>query len=109
MILWYRIDGFILCIKYWYKSYNLLKLEEDIIVEYIFNIYLKGFSFKFKNIEDMVNYIFELRDVKNIGKFWIYWFVKYWIELKMYFNCIYDFQRAFYKNSKLLWKNLYRV
>ena len=63
---------------------------------------LRGFLFKFKNVEDIVNYIFELKGVKCIGKFWVYWFVKCWIELKMCFNCVYDFQRVFYKDFKFI-------
>ena len=72
MILQNRIDSFIFYIEYQYKVYNFLKLGEDIIVEYIFNINSKDFLFKFKNVEYMLNYIFELSDVKNIEKLQMY-------------------------------------
>lgn len=65
---------------------------------------MKGFPFKFKNIENIVNHIFELKNVKYIGKFWVYRFIKYQIELKIRFNCIYDFQKAFYKDFKFIEK-----
>ena len=48
-----------------------------------------------------MNYILESRGARCIGKFWVYRFVKHRIELKMCFNCIYNFQKAFYKDFKL--------
>lgn len=74
------------------------------IIQYIFDIDLKGFLFKFKIMKDIVNYIFELRDTKCVGKLWIYQFIKCRIKLKMCFNYIYNFQRAFYKDSKFIEK-----
>lgn len=68
-ILQYKIKGFIFCFEYRFKSYNLLELEKNIISEYIIDIDSKGFLFKFKNVEDIVNYIFESRGVKCIEKF----------------------------------------
>ncbi|KAJ8062142.1 hypothetical protein OCU04_008701 [Sclerotinia nivalis] len=63
---------------------------------------MRGFPPKFRNVEDMVNHIFESRGAKCIGKLWVYRFVKCRIELKMRFNCIYDFQRALCEDPKLI-------
>ena len=86
------------------NRYKLIKLKEEIIIQYIFDINLKGFLFEFKNVENITNYIFKSKGAKRIKKFSVYWFVKHWIELKMYFNCIYNFQRVFYKDFKLIEK-----
>ena len=45
-------------------------------------------------IKDIINHIFESRNIKCIGKLWIYWFIKCWIKLKMCFSYIYNFQKA---------------
>ena len=50
------------------KSYNLIKLKKKIFFQYILNINLKGFLFKFKNIKDIINYILKLKDTKQIRK-----------------------------------------
>ena len=51
------------------NQYKFIELEKEIIIEYIFDIDLKGFLFKYKGMEDIANYIFELKDVKYIEKF----------------------------------------
>ena len=51
------------------NCYNLIELKKKIIIQYIFNIDLKGFPFKFRMMEDIVNYILELKNTKYIEKF----------------------------------------
>ena len=51
------------------NQYKFIKLKEEIIIEYILDIDLKGFLFKYKGVKDIMNYIFELRDIKCIRKF----------------------------------------
>ena len=91
-------------IKIRMNYYKITELKEKIIIQYILDIDSKGFQPKLKNIKDIVNHILELRNTKHIKKLWIYRFVKNRIELKMYFNYIYNFQKAFYKNFKLFEK-----
>ena len=63
------MNSFTLYIETRVNCYNLIQLEEEIIIQYILDIDSKGFPFKFKMIEDIANYIFELKDVKYIEKF----------------------------------------
>ena len=68
-ILQYRINSITSHFEYRFKSYNLLELKENIISKYIFDIDSKDFLFKFKNVKDIANHIFELKDTECIRKF----------------------------------------
>ncbi|EDO00967.1 hypothetical protein SS1G_03441 [Sclerotinia sclerotiorum 1980 UF-70] len=74
------------CIESRANSHNLTKLEEEVLIY----------------IEDIANYILESWGAKKIGKLWAYRFVKRYSELKICFNCVYDFQRALYEDPKLI-------
>ena len=65
----YKIEGLFFRIEIRANRYNIIELEEEVIVQYIFDIDLKGFLFKLKNVEDIANDIFELKDAKYVGKF----------------------------------------
>ncbi|EDO02548.1 hypothetical protein SS1G_05024 [Sclerotinia sclerotiorum 1980 UF-70] len=62
----------------------------------------RGFVSKLSGVEDMVNYILKSRGAKKVGKLWAHHFVKQCLELKMCFNRVYNFQRALYKDPKLI-------
>ena len=47
---------------------KLLKLEEEVIVQYILDLDSRGFTPRLTNIEDIANYILELKGGKRIGK-----------------------------------------
>ena len=69
IIFQYRIKGLSFHIETQTNHYNIIELKEEVIVQYIFNINLKGFLFKLKNIKDIMNNIFESKGAKYIGKF----------------------------------------
>lgn len=48
--------------------YNFKELKKEMIIQYIFDINSKGFLFKIKISKDIVNYIFELKNIKYIKK-----------------------------------------
>jgi hypothetical protein len=50
------------------KAYNLTELEEEVIVRYILNLDIRGFVPRLASIEDIANYILELRGGKRVGK-----------------------------------------
>jgi helix-turn-helix, Psq domain len=50
------------------KAQNLTKLEENIIVQYIFDRDYRGFSPRLANVEDIVNNLLETRRAKRVGK-----------------------------------------
>ena len=50
------------------KSYNLIELKEKVFIQYIFDIDLKDILSKFKNVENITNYIFKLKNTKYIEK-----------------------------------------
>ena len=50
------------------NNYKIIELKEKMIVQYILDIDLKGFLFKLKNIENITNNIFELKNAKCIEK-----------------------------------------
>ena len=51
------------------KQYKFIELKEKVVMEYIFDMNLKEFLFKYKEMEDIASYIFELKDMKYIRKF----------------------------------------
>ena len=65
----YRIDSLILYIEIRANCYKITELKKKVIIQYILDIDLKGFLFKFKNIEDTVNCILKLKNIKYIRKF----------------------------------------
>lgn len=58
----------------------------------------------------MVNYLLETQGGKHVGKLWAHRFVQRRQELKIHFNCVYDFQRALCKDPKLIgdWFRLFQ-
>ena len=47
---------------------KLLKLEEEVIIQYILDLDSRGFTPRLTSIEDIANYILELKGGKRISK-----------------------------------------
>jgi len=82
--------------------YNLTPTEEDIIIQYIFDLDSRGFPPRIDDVRDMADLLCKIYDAKPIGKQWPYNFVRRRPELKMRFSCAYDFQRTFYEDPELI-------
>ena len=54
---------------------KLLKLEEEVIIRYILDLDSRGFTPQLTSIEDITNYILELRGGKRVSKLWAHRFV----------------------------------
>ncbi|EDO04043.1 hypothetical protein SS1G_06525 [Sclerotinia sclerotiorum 1980 UF-70] len=76
--------------------------EEKSLLQYILDMDKRGFSPRINDMEDMANYILETQGAKKVGKLWAHRFVKQYTELKMCFNYVYDFQRAFCEDLELI-------
>ncbi|EDN99830.1 hypothetical protein SS1G_02688 [Sclerotinia sclerotiorum 1980 UF-70] len=98
----HRMEGLPLRTETRANRHKITELEEEVIVQYILDMDLRGFPPKLKNVEDMANDILESRGAKRIGKLWAHRFVKRRIELKTRFSRVYDFQRALCEDPKLL-------
>jgi hypothetical protein len=81
---------------------KLTKVEEEMIVQHVFDRDSRGFSPRLADIEDMANYLLEARGAKRVGKCWAQRFVARRPELKTRFNRVYDFQRALCEDPELI-------
>ncbi|KFZ25520.1 hypothetical protein V502_00001, partial [Pseudogymnoascus sp. VKM F-4520 (FW-2644)] len=61
-----------------------------------------GFAPQLASVEDMANFILELRGGERVGKLWAHRFVQRQLALKTRFNRVYDFQRALCEDSELI-------
>jgi helix-turn-helix, Psq domain len=50
------------------KVQKLTELEENVIVQHIFDLDSRGFSPRLANVEDIANYLLKTRRAKRIGK-----------------------------------------
>jgi hypothetical protein len=50
------------------KVQKLTELEENVIVQHIFDLDSRGFSPRLADVEDMANYLLETRRAKRVGK-----------------------------------------
>ena len=67
-----RIAGITPRDKYRLNYLKLLKLEEEVIIRYILDLDSRGFAPRLTSIEDIMNYILELRGGKRVSKLWAY-------------------------------------
>ena len=81
---------------------NLTELEEQVIVNYIFDLDSRGFSPRQADVEDMANYLRKTRRARPVGKLWTHRFIQRRPELKTRFNRVYDFQRALCEDPELI-------
>jgi len=73
-----------------------------VIIQYILDLGSRGFAPRLAGVKDIVNYIFESRKAECVDKLWAHRFVQRRPKLKTHFNRIYNFQRALYKDPKLI-------
>ena len=97
-----RINGAPPHSEYWSKNHNLTELEEEVLVQHIFNIDERGFAPRLTGVEDMANYILKSCRAWCIGKLWAHRFVQRHLALKTRFNRVYDFQRALCEDPELI-------
>jgi hypothetical protein len=76
------------------NSRRLIDLEEHIIIKYILDLDLRGFSPRLDGIRDIANKLLTSRRQGPVGKNWPDNFVRRKPELKIRFNRKYDYQRA---------------
>ncbi|KFZ23990.1 hypothetical protein V502_01531 [Pseudogymnoascus sp. VKM F-4520 (FW-2644)] len=81
---------------------KLTEVEEEVIIRYILDLDTRGFAPRLAGVEDIANYVLELRGGQCVGKLWAHRFVKRRPELKTRFNRVYDFQRALCKDPELI-------
>jgi hypothetical protein len=76
------------------KSRKLSDLEEQIIVQFIFDLDSRGFPPRLRSVKEMANRLLADRDISPIGKQWASNFIKRHLDLKMHFFRKYNYQRA---------------
>lgn len=81
---------------------NLTEIEEEVIVQYILDLDLRGFSPRIADVGDIANLLLRKRGARPVGINWSDCFVVQRPELKTHFNCIYNYQRALYKDPIII-------
>jgi hypothetical protein len=80
----------------------LTSTEEEAIVQYIIYLDSRGFSPRPADVGDMANLLRKKRDVLRVGKRWIERFLKRRLEIKTYFNCVYEYQRGLCEDPAII-------
>lgn len=88
----------------------LIKIEEDVIVQYILGLDSREFSPLIIDVREMVNHILESRGSRRVEKQWPYRFIQRRDELRRRFSRVYDFQRALCEDPELInaWFRLFQ-
>ncbi|KAF4451962.1 hypothetical protein F53441_5134 [Fusarium austroafricanum] len=94
MILWRRQKGIQSRSDWVPKSRKLSDLEEQIIVQFILDLDLRGFPPRLRGVEEMANRLLADRNASPVGKRWASNFVRRHKELKTRFFRKYDYRRA---------------
>jgi hypothetical protein len=81
---------------------KLTQLEEQVIVSYILDLDLRGFSPTYTAVRDMVDKLLAARGAGQVGQKWPANFVKRTDSLTTCFNRAYDRQRALCKDLVLI-------
>ena len=81
---------------------TLTAAEEEAIVEYILERDARGFSPQRADVEDMANLLLAKRGIRRVGKCWTDRFIARRPELRIYFSCVYDYQRALQEDPDAL-------
>ncbi|RKK06656.1 hypothetical protein BFJ65_g18554 [Fusarium oxysporum f. sp. cepae] len=76
------------------KSRRLSDLEEQIIVQFILDLYSRGFPPRLRSVQEMANRLLTDRGISPIGINWASNFMKRQPELKTHFQRSYGYQRA---------------
>jgi hypothetical protein len=81
---------------------NLTKLKEDVVVNYILELNLRGFSPRLADVADIANSLRAKRSLGQVSLNWPSTFVKRRPKLKTKFNCKYDYKRALCKDPVVI-------
>ncbi|KAI1517386.1 transposase [Pyrenophora tritici-repentis] len=84
------------------NSMNLLKTEEDVIVQHILDLDARGFPPRLAAVQDMANSLLAERHRDPVGQNWAATFVKRRPELKVKFNRKYDYKRALCEDPEVI-------
>jgi hypothetical protein len=81
---------------------RLRKTEEDVIVQHILDLYLRGFPPRLATVKDMADSLLAERHEDPVGQKWARSFVTRRPELKVKFNRKYDYKRALCKDTEII-------
>lgn len=81
---------------------KLLKTEEQVIVQHIIDLDLRGFPPQLAAVKDMADSLLAERQRKPVGQKWAANFVKRQPELTVKFNREYDYKRALCEDSEII-------
>jgi hypothetical protein len=84
------------------SAHRLIVIKEEVVVQYILDLDMRGFGPRYAGIEDMANLLLTQCNGGRVSKYWAEKFIKRQSKFKMHFNCTYDFQRALCKDSELI-------
>jgi hypothetical protein len=83
-------------------SHNLTETEEEVVVQYVLDLDLRGFPPLIGDMAAMADHILASRGMRRVGKQWAYRFIQRRLELKTHFSRAYDFQRALCEDPNAL-------
>jgi hypothetical protein len=81
---------------------RLRKTEEDVIVQHILDLDLRGFPPRLATVKDMADSLLAERYEDPVGQKWAATFVKRRPELKVKFNRKYDYKRALCEDPEII-------
>jgi hypothetical protein len=76
------------------NSKKLINLEEEVIIQHIFDLDSQGIPLRKKNVEDMANRLLAARNRGRVGIHWADNFITRQPRISMRKTCRYDNQRA---------------
>ncbi len=76
------------------NSQKLTTLEKEVVVREVFNIDSRRFPPRIYNVKDIVNWLLMIYDAICVGLRWTFNFVKRQPKLHIYWNRLYNYQRA---------------
>ena len=63
-----RMKGCVLKTEERNVRHNLISIEEEILVRYILDLDLRGFSFRINDVRDMTDLLYKIRHIKSVDK-----------------------------------------
>jgi hypothetical protein len=84
------------------KLMNLLKTEEEVIVQHILDLDARGFPPQLAAVADIANSLRAERHLGQVGVNWASTFVRRRPELKVKFNRKYDYKRALCEDPQVI-------
>jgi hypothetical protein len=83
-------------------------MEEQIIVQYIFDLDSRGFPPRMRGVEEMANRLLSDSDASPVGKRWASNFVKRQPDHKTHFQQRHDYSRVRYEDLTVI-RNWFRL